>query len=220
MVSDKVKNTSWRDVGATGGKKIDEVRTKVNEKYVDANGVTPEQHFRVGSLAKAKRRPQANSDESEHCRRSMVLQRISSGTPIITPGVGGHFSTPIIRSTPSDSGGHEAESRWCSAWVPFTKQKAREAKEKAMHTDLATLKADAKYKGLELKDDALTAVSRPTLYAYYMSLLMRHQIQSRSCLATPRRPSEALSTSLGHLSDKFSTPPFSELKPVGDVSHD
>ena len=46
-VSDKVKNTSWRDVGATGGKKIDQVRNKVNEKFVDVNGVTPEQHFKV-----------------------------------------------------------------------------------------------------------------------------------------------------------------------------
>lgn len=46
----QVKNTSWRDVGATGGKKLDEVRNTLNEKYVDSNGKTPEDHFRVNSL--------------------------------------------------------------------------------------------------------------------------------------------------------------------------
>lgn len=107
VVSDKVKNTSWREVGATGGKKIDEVRTKVNEKYVDANGVTPEQHFKE------------------------------------------------IYGASANLIGNTYNYAW--SWVPFTKQKAREAKEKAMHTDLATLKSDAKHKGLELKDDALTA---------------------------------------------------------------
>lgn len=106
-VSDKVKNTSWRDVGATGGKKIDQVRNKVNEKFVDVNGVTPEQHFKE------------------------------------------------IYGASANLIGNTYNYAW--SWIPYSKQKAREAKDKAMHTDLATLKAEAKTKGIEVKDDALNA---------------------------------------------------------------
>ena len=53
------------------------------------------------------------------------------------------------------------------AWIPYSKQKAREAKDKAMHTDLATLKAEAKTKGIEVKDDALNAVCRDFSHCIY-----------------------------------------------------
>jgi len=84
----QVKNTSWKDVGATGGKKLDEVRNSLNEKYVDSNGKTPEDHFRVNSPC-----PWADNVTSQlrlfsHNRKSTELRPTSSDTLSIMPGPG------------------------------------------------------------------------------------------------------------------------------------
>lgn len=84
----QVNNTSWKDVGATGGKKLDQVRNTLNEKYVDSNGKTPEDHFRVNTPCPWADNVTTQLIRATHDRNSTELLPTSSDTLSIMPGPG------------------------------------------------------------------------------------------------------------------------------------